>query len=56
VSMRDLGAYAPCPHACEYCYAHPGKPVNYDPRSEMLCDCLRGDEIIFDPQQVSLCA
>lgn len=56
VSMRDLGAYAPCPHACEYCYAQPGKPVNYDPFSSMLCDKLRGDEILFDPKQVSLCA
>lgn len=55
VSMRDLGAYAPCPNACLYCYAKPGEATGYDPTSEMLCDSLRGDELIQTARQASLC-
>lgn len=55
VTMRDLGAYAPCPHGCAYCYAHPGKPSNYDPKAETLCQSLDGVEITYTPKQISLC-
>lgn len=56
VASRDLGAYAPCAHMCAYCYAHPGAVRDYDPISEMLCDHLRGNEIVTEAKAQSLCA
>jgi hypothetical protein len=52
VESRDIGSYNTCQHFCRYCYANCGRDAvrknieQYDPHSPLLCDRLKGDEVI----------